>query len=53
MVLNVKSQTLVETFDQANYNSFPDRVGGWGERGNSIVFQLSFLTHSACQCDVT
>ena len=30
MVLNVKPQTLVETFDQANYNSFPDRVGGGG-----------------------
>ena len=53
MVLSVKPQTLVETFDQANYNSFPDRVGGGGGRGNSIVFQLGFLTHSTCQCDVT
>ena len=52
MVLNVKPQTLVQTFDQANYNSFPDR-GEEGGGGNSIVFHLSFLTHSACQCDVT
>ena len=26
--------------------------GGGGE-GNSIVFHLSFLTHTACQYDVT
>ena len=31
------------------------RTGGKGEggEGNSIVFHLSFLTHSACQCDIT
>ena len=28
-----------------------DEHGGGG--GNSIVFHLSFLTHSACQYDVT
>ena len=27
--------------------------GGGGREGNSIVFHLSFLTHSACQYDVT
>ena len=26
---------------------------GRGRGGNSIVFHLSFLTHSACQYDVT
>ena len=33
---------------------FFKKPGGWwrGE-GNSIVFHLSFLTHSACQYDVT
>ena len=32
-----------------------DRGGGGGGEGegNSIVFHQSFLTHSACQCDVT
>ena len=30
MVLNVKPQTLVQTFDQADYNSFPDRGEGGG-----------------------
>ena len=27
--------------------------GGGGGGGNSIVFHVSFLTHSACQYDVT
>ena len=27
--------------------------GGGGRGGNTIVFHLSFLTHSACQYDVT
>ena len=33
-----------------------DQVGGGGGgegEGNSIVFHLRFLTHSACQYDVT
>ena len=55
--LNVKPQTVVETFDQANCNSIPDRCGvgegGGGVGGNSIDFHLSFLTHSARQYDVT
>ena len=51
MFLNVKPQTLVETFDRANYNSIPDRGGRGGD--NSIAYHLSFLTHSACQCNVT
>ena len=28
-------------------------VQGGGGEGKSIVFHLSFLTHSACQYDVT
>ena len=29
-----------------------NKTRGWGE-GDSIAFHLRFLTHSACQCDVT
>ena len=34
-------------------NELSMRQGGWGKEGNSIVFHLSFSTHSACQYDVT
>ena len=45
MVLNVKPQTLVETFDQANYNSFPDRGGGGGGSGVGEEVTLLFFSY--------
>ena len=44
MVLNVKPQTLVETFDQANYNSFPDRGGGGGVGEEVTLLFFSYVS---------